>query len=67
MANHRADFYIQASWTISAAEYGKRPCDGIGAVVKSTATQHLLKGEPNALFSSAKQFLNNTLLKMIVW
>ena len=56
MANHRADFHIQASWTISAAGHGKGPCDGIGAVVKSTATQHLLKGGPNASFSSPKGF-----------
>ena len=43
------------------------PCDGIGAVVKSTATQHLLKGGPNASFSSPKGFLNGALLRMIVW
>ena len=50
LAGHHADFHIQASWTFSAAGHGKDPCDGIGAVIKSTATQHLLKGGPNALF-----------------
>ena len=56
LVNHHADFHIQASWTFSAAGHGKGLCDGIGAVVKSTATQHLLKGGPNASFSSPKEF-----------
>ena len=50
LADHHADFHIQASWTFSAAGHGKDPCDGIGAVIKSTATQHLLKGGPSASF-----------------
>ena len=56
LVNHHADFHIQASWIFSAAGHGKGPCDGIGAAVKSTATQHLLKGGPNASFSSPKGF-----------
>ncbi|CAF4667131.1 unnamed protein product, partial [Rotaria socialis] len=56
LAHHHADFNIAASWTFSATGHGKGPCDGVGAVVKSTATQHLLKGGPNASFSSPKQF-----------
>ncbi|CAF3077019.1 unnamed protein product [Rotaria socialis] len=56
LAHHHADFNIVASWTFSATGHGKGPCDGVGAVVKSTATQHLLKGGPNASFSSPKQF-----------
>ncbi|CAF4664660.1 unnamed protein product [Rotaria sp. Silwood2] len=50
------DFHIEASWTFSASGHGKGPCDGIGAVVKSTATNYLLKGGPNASLSSPKQF-----------
>ena len=56
LANHHADFHIQALWTFSAAGHGKGPCDGIGAVVKSTATQHLLKSGANASCSSLKEF-----------
>ena len=56
LVNHHANFHIQASSTFSAAGHGKGPGDGIGAVIKSTATQHLLKGGPNASFSSPKEF-----------
>ena len=56
LAHHYKDFHIEASWTFSASGHGKGPCDGIGAVVKSTATNYLLRGEPNASFSSPKQF-----------
>ena len=36
--------------------HGRSPCDGKGAVVKSTATQHLLKGRLGSSFSSPKEF-----------
>ena len=50
------DFHMETSWTFSASGHGKGPHDGIGAVVKSIATNYLLKGGPNASFSSPKQF-----------
>ncbi|CAF4494941.1 unnamed protein product, partial [Rotaria sp. Silwood2] len=53
---HFKNFHIEASWTFSASGHGKGPCDGIGAVVKPTATNYLLKGGPDASFSSPKQF-----------
>ncbi|CAF3895827.1 unnamed protein product, partial [Rotaria sp. Silwood1] len=56
LAHHHVDFNIGASWTFSASGHGKGPCDGVGAVIKSTATQHIIKGGPNASFSSPKQF-----------
>ncbi len=56
LAHHYRDFHIHASWTFSATGHGKGPCDGVGAVLKSTATQHSLKGGPHASFSSPKQF-----------
>lgn len=56
LVHHRTDFKIEASWTSSASGHGKGPCDGIGAVVKSMATQHLLKGGPTASFTSAEEF-----------
>jgi hypothetical protein len=56
LAHHHRDFNIEASWTFSATGHGKGPCDGVGAVLKSTATQHSLKGGPQASFSSPKQF-----------
>ena len=45
-----------AVWTYSASGHGKGACDGLGAVCKWTATQHLLRAAPTALFSNAKQF-----------
>ena len=63
LAHHYRDFNIDASWTFSATGHGKGPCDGLGAVVKSTATQHLLRGGPNASFSSAKDFFEWCLTK----
>ncbi|CAF3871439.1 unnamed protein product, partial [Rotaria sp. Silwood1] len=56
LAHHHVDFNIGASWTFSASGHGKGPCDGVGAVIKSTATQHIIKGGPNASFSSPKEF-----------
>ena len=56
MAHHHQDFHIEASWSFSASGHGKGPCDGVGAVTKSTATQHQLKAGPNASFSTPKQF-----------
>ena len=56
LSNHYKDFHIEASWTFSASGHRKGSCDGIGAVVKSTATNYLLKGGPNASFSSSEQF-----------
>ncbi|CAF1537532.1 unnamed protein product, partial [Rotaria sordida] len=63
LAHHHADFNIQASWTFSASGHGKGPCDGLGAVIKSTATQYLLKGGPYVSFSTAKQFFEWCLQK----
>jgi len=56
LAHHHQDFHIEASWSFSSSGHGKGPCDGVGAVAKSTATQHQLKAGPNASFSTAKQF-----------
>ena len=56
MAHHHADFNAQASWSFTASGHGKGPCDGLGAVVKSTATQYLLKGGPHVSFSTPKDF-----------
>jgi hypothetical protein len=56
LAHHHADFNTQASWSFTASGHGKGPCDGLGAVVKSTATQYLLKGGPNVSFSTPKEF-----------
>ncbi|CAF4708967.1 unnamed protein product [Rotaria sp. Silwood2] len=55
-SHHHQDFQIEASWPFSSSGHVKGPCDGVGAVVKLTATQHLLKGGPNASFSTPKQF-----------
>ena len=55
LAYHHRDFHIEASWTFSASGHGKGPCDGIGAVVKSSATRYLLKGGPHVSFSSPKE------------
>lgn len=56
LAYHQNDFSLQGSWTFSATGHGKGPCDGIGAVVKSTATRYLLRTGPHASFSSPKDF-----------
>lgn len=56
LVHHQCDFKVKAAWTFSASGHGKGPCDGIGAVVKSMATQHLLKGGPTASFTSAEEF-----------
>lgn len=56
LAHHYIDFDLRASWTYSASGHGKGPCDGLGAVVKSTATQYLLRSGPSASFSNAKAF-----------
>jgi hypothetical protein len=56
LAHHHFDFNLRARWTYSASGHGKGPCDGLGAVVKSTATQYLLRAGPTASFSNPKQF-----------
>ena len=56
LAHHHLDFNLRAVWTYSASGHGKGPCDGLGAVVKSTATQHQLRAGPTASFSNPKQF-----------
>lgn len=56
LVHHLMDFKIKASWTFSATGHGKGPCDGVGAVIKSMATQHLLRGGPSASFSSVHDF-----------
>ncbi|CAF4812779.1 unnamed protein product [Rotaria sp. Silwood2] len=63
LAHHHQDFQIEASWSFSSSGHGKGPCDGLGAVVKTTATQQLLKGRPNASFSTPKQFFERCLEK----
>ncbi|CAF2927362.1 unnamed protein product, partial [Rotaria sp. Silwood2] len=56
LTHHHQDFQIEASCSFSSSGHGKGPCDGVGAVVKSTTTQHLLKDGSNASFSTSKQF-----------
>ena len=56
LAHYYKDFHMETSWTFRASGNGKRPCYGIGAIVKSTATNYFLKGGRNASFSSPKQF-----------
>ena len=56
LTHHQTDFQIEASWTSSAARHGKGLCDGVSAVVKSMATQHLLKSGTRASFRSLKEF-----------
>lgn len=56
LAYHHSDFSLLGSWTFSATGHGKGPCDGVGAVVKSTATNYLLRSGPHASFSSPKYF-----------
>ena len=63
LAHHHADFNFQATWTYSATGHGKGPCDGLGVVVKSTATEYLLKGGPNVSFSTPKEFFEWCLKK----
>jgi hypothetical protein len=46
----------KSSWSFSSSGHCKGPCDDVGAVVKSTATQHLLKGGQHASFPTPKQF-----------
>jgi hypothetical protein len=60
---HEEDFGIKAVWTFTSSGHGKSPCDGLGAVVKSAARKHLLKGGPERAFSSAKDFYKFTLQK----
>jgi hypothetical protein len=57
LAHHRRDFNLEGPWTFNTTGHGKGPCDGVGAVIKSTATPYLLKGEPQASFSSPKEFV----------
>ena len=57
LTHHYQDFHMETSWTFSASGHVKGWCDGIGAVVKSTATDYLLEDGPNASFSSPKTIL----------
>ncbi len=63
LSRHEEDFGIKTAWTFTGAGHGKRPCDGLGAVVKSSARKYLLKGGPEIAFSSAKDFYTFTLQK----
>ena len=60
---HEQDFGIKAVWTFTSSGHGKSPCDGLGAVIKSSARKYLLKHGPEMAFSSAKDFYNFTLEK----
>lgn len=60
LALHQEDFFLRAIWTFTSSGHGKSPCDGLGAVVKSAARKHLLRGGPEAAFYSAKDFYNFT-------
>ena len=64
LAFHYQDFGIQTEWTFSSSGHGKSPCDGLGAVVKSSARKYLLKQGPEAAFTSAKDFYRFILEKM---
>ena len=64
LALHHQDFGIEAGWTFSSSGHGKSPCDGLGAVVKSSARKYLLKHGPEAAFTSAKDFYQYILEKM---
>ena len=57
---HQTDFNIAASWTFSATSHGKGPVDGIGAVVKSRATRHILTATPEKALLSPEDFFKYT-------
>ena len=59
LALHHQDFGIEVGWTFSSSVHGKNPCDGLGAVVKSSARKYLLKQGPEEAFSSAKKIFIN--------
>ena len=61
LSRHKEDFGIKVVWTFSSSGHGKSPCDGLGAVIKSSARKYLLKGGPEIGFSSAKDFYIFTL------
>ena len=58
LAHHHLDFNLRAVWTYSASGHDKGPCDGLGAVVKSTATHYLLRAGPTASFSIVSEALD---------
>ncbi|CAF1540342.1 unnamed protein product [Adineta ricciae] len=58
LAHHYQDFHLVASWTFSSTGHGKGPCDGLGAVIKFTATHYLLRGGPQVSFASPEDFYN---------
>lgn len=60
---HKEDFGIDAVWTFTSSGHGKSSCDGLGAVVKTSARKYLLKKGPEAAFCSAKDFYQFTLEK----
>ena len=64
LALHHQDFRIEAGWIFSSSDYGTSPCDGLEAVVKSSARKYLLKQGPEAAFTSAKTFYQFILEKM---
>ena len=55
LAYHHSDFHFDVLWTFSTSGHGKGLCDGVGAAIKPTATNYLLKGGPTAAFSSPKE------------
>ncbi|CAF1102084.1 unnamed protein product [Adineta ricciae] len=57
---HKKDFGLQTAWTFSAAGHGKSQCDGIGAMVKATATRAALQGSSGANIQTALDFWNFT-------
>jgi hypothetical protein len=63
LAYHLQDFNLGAAWTFSSAGHGKGPCDGLGAVGKSTARKYQLKQGPEASFCSPEDFYRFTLKK----
>ena len=42
LCNHKADFDLDADWSIFATPHGKSPCDGIGSTVKRQLTRESL-------------------------
>ena len=63
LALYSQDFNVKAGWTFTSFGHGISPCDGLGAVVKSATSRYLLKQDPEAAFSSAKEFYQFTLEK----
>ena len=61
---HHGDLGIEAGWAFSSSGHGKRLCDSLGAVVKSSSRKYLLKQGPEVAFTSTKyvyQFILGTI------